>query len=182
MEPARWCLSQFGVFLTSLGPKPVGECVGPKLSRYRHFMPVVDISDQLADETGVPQSLEQFAHFHWQQAITEAQQVNEIADLVEGVWVFYVEAAARVPAPAQIVAYSECRTVVAPPAAVHATDDRERFVALQEIGIPTVLVATRASVEAITNGWGCTEGVAVVRFEPTGEREPLFDVFPGLEP
>jgi superfamily II DNA or RNA helicase len=180
LEPARWCLANFGVFPTSLGPTPVTECVGPAFTNWRHFLPVASVSDQLAGDLGLPQTLDMFGEVHWRRAFAASEAVVRLESL-EDVWAFYAEAAKRLSAPKRIVAFSEGQSLVSTPSVVHVCDDRERFNALQEVGTPSVLVNTRLGVETLVSNWGCVEGVASVGFESTADPEPLLDVIPGLE-
>jgi superfamily II DNA or RNA helicase len=179
-EPARWCLSEFGVFSTSLGPTPVVECVGAALSTWGHFLPVASVSQSVAADLAMPQSLDQFRDVHWAFAFTAAERIEGLERLEE-VWSFYAQASACTLAPARVVAYSADQPTVCAPSAAQVCDDRERFAALQGAGVPSMLVASRREAESLISSWGCTEGVATVRFEATADPEPLFDVLPGLE-
>jgi superfamily II DNA or RNA helicase len=101
---------------------------------------------------------------------------------LEQAWSFYAEAALHKSAPVQLVAYSEGRPVLSTASQVHVSEDRDRFIALQEAGLATILVSGRSEVEALVTRWGCAEGAATLYFESTADSEPLLDVLPGLEP
>lgn len=180
VEPARWCLAKHGMFATPVGVTPTADCVGPKFSAWRHFLPVASVPESLAEEIGIPQSLAQFDERHWKRALERAVAIDAI-ELLEGVWSFYGHAAAHVSRPAQLNAIAEGKPLLASPAEVHVSDDRDRFNALQEAGLPAIFVTSREEVDALVENWGCLEGVAAVHFEPTAEPEPLLDRLPGLE-
>lgn len=182
LEPTRWCLNTFGIFSTSLGPRPASECVGRGLDDRRQFFPVVHLSAGLEEQLGIPQTLAQLSTEHWQATFERALQTPSRLEHLEALWELYAQAASVTAPPASMVTYAQGACATSQPTAVQVCDDRDRFNALQETGTPAMLVSTRAALETLLKKWNCREGRATVGFEAVSDHEPLLDALPGLAP
>lgn len=182
LEPARWCLSNYGRFNTSRGVRPAKEAVASSLTEWATILPVASaVNPELAKDLDMPTTLEGLTAEHCDEALSYTTWLESLEDC-ETAWRFFALTCGRAPAPKELLAFADGAAVVVPPIEVHVTDDRERFNALQLAGIPAIVVPNRAGVESLLQSWGCSEGAATTRIEPTGEPEPLLDVIPGLEP
>ena len=182
LEPARWCLRNYGRFSTSRGVRPAKEAVASSLDEWATILPVASsVNPELAEDLDMPTTLEGLTAEHCDEALSHTTWLESLEDC-ETAWRFFALTCGRAPAPKELLAFADGAAVVVPPIEVHVTDDRERFSALQLAGIPAIVVPNRAGVESLVQSWGCPEGIATTRIEPAGEAEPLLDVIPGLEP
>jgi len=180
-EPVRWCISRDGLLNTSLGPSKLSALVSPALEQWKLLLPVAVSSRELLARLKVPTTFPEMTEAQWEAAFRRSQELASESEL-EICWAFYAAVCALRPAPAKISAFASARAMTTSPATVMVTDDRERFVALHEAGVATVLVPNRTAVDGLVGRWGLAEASATVTVEVSGESEPVLDALPGLAP
>ena len=77
-NPSLWAISRFGMLPTkSFGSVPPDSAVGPGLSHLSDVLPVVDVSRDVAEQIGLPETIDDLTEGHWNSAIEIASELNE---------------------------------------------------------------------------------------------------------
>lgn len=56
LNPALWMVREHGWLRSSVGPVPASEAVGASLERHRDYLPVLEVSDAVANQLALPMS------------------------------------------------------------------------------------------------------------------------------
>jgi len=178
-EPVRWCIRRYGLLNTSLGPRETSAVVSPALDRWKLLFPVATISERLVAVLEAPTTFETVTDDQWEAAFGTSDELESESDL-ETCWAFYAAICSFFEAPETISAFAGAQVSRGAPASIKVTDDRERFVALHEAGVATILVSGRSAVDELVKHWHLAEASATVSVEASGEPEPILDVLPAL--
>jgi len=73
--PLPWWLKREGCLHTSLGIRPIADCVGPQMSSLKEVFPVVGLGTDQADLLGLPATEGDFADRIWDKALGRADQL-----------------------------------------------------------------------------------------------------------
>ena len=179
--PALWMLKRLGRLSTSLGPREVGQAVGPSLANWERIVPVATCSHAHAERLGLPKSLETLSVEHWDAALHETVRLDD--DLQIGG--FYTEASRFIGPPERV----RCRVGQAhgslPPGQVTVTSDLHEFRTLVENGTPVVRVATSGDRSRLEADWGMLPSERSVQrrihLVPSTPEVRLVDEYQGLE-
>lgn len=179
--PTIWMIKAEGRLHTSLGFRPIEECVGPALRPWAEILPVID-SEGVTVLLELPNSLDELFEEDWQAAFDRMEQLHD--DHLIGS--FYAEACGLVDAPPEKL---RCRV-----GEVHQLEDRQNITvvpeqrelqALKAQGVPTLLVPSRFDADALVQQWQLAPSIRLVRTEvyhvPVGPELPLIEVFPTLK-
>lgn len=176
--PELWLVRRYGLLPTSLGPRPVSECVAGTLDRFGAFLPVTDIDQSVARALGLPTTPEEFeAQMRTvllQRAETEF--LNE-PEVVASIYEFL--AAGGAPRPSKMIIDGQKLR----PEDVIVSHDAIVSKHLAQEGEHVLLVS--ASTEAILiEHWNLRPANEVVdetvqALDPATP-EPLFDLYEGL--
>lgn len=173
---------------TSLGIRPVENCVGDGFSAWSDFLPVASVGPEHAAELDIPHDLAQVAAWGdagseiWLElcalleSSTEDEQIGSflaaactqgLPSPTNGIWCSVGDAHATIPA-----------------ADVAACDNHRTFRALRDLNKPAILVVDRASVHDLVKKWGFRTTDEDVRTEPvwteSAAKIALADFFPIL--
>lgn len=178
--PSLFVILKHGRLRTSGGIFPIDTCVGPSLSEFSLFLPVVDCTHEAARRLRLPFNLADLLQKHWDYADAAAEKVNEERTLTD----FYASASEYRPAPRRI----RCRIGESwdhrPPQEVTVACNQVERHALQSIGIP-LIEATPNDAQTLFARWQMQPSAKHVTVEvralPSGPETPLLDQFPGLQ-
>jgi superfamily II DNA or RNA helicase len=179
-SPNLWMVVEKGRLRTSLGIKPIGECVGPGLAGLASILPVAECSDVVADTLELPNTVAAIDAERWTEALTQADGIED--ERVVGA--LYAAACGSVPPPDRVWCrlggdrgWAQPRDVVP----VSSIAERDALAAQR---IPTLLIADDDSVRHLIDRWGLKPAAESVRRElawvPASEDRPLIDMYPGL--
>ena len=67
--PAKWMLRREGRLGTSLGPRSIGDAVGPGLERWQKVLPVAQRGPDEVLRLNLPNTLGELQEHHWEQGL-----------------------------------------------------------------------------------------------------------------
>ncbi|MDH2430318.1 DEAD/DEAH box helicase family protein [Sphaerisporangium sp. TRM90804] len=180
-SPLVWVLEQTGRLATSMGLRPVRECVGPGLAEYSRVLPVADLDPKLTRALRLPDTLEAIKGSLWLSLLKEADESESHVEL----GMLYAVAATQLSAPSTI----RCRRgedwVSCPPSDAVATSYPDQYRRLQVNDVPVILVPDTDDAARLISEWGMKafDEVYVTELRATsqGRPTPLEDVFPQLK-
>ena len=174
--PVRWNLKRHGVLATTLGPRPVADCVGTGLSRWGDVLPVVGCSQQQQQCLKLPDSMEAFTKLQWANALEAVLQTD--SDSIAGA--FYAAASPLLQAPATIRCAGDFGH--APPSQAAVVWDTSSLAAHVAAGVPVVLAPDREGAQRLRTEWGMAEAAVSIGFVADDDAQFLLDAFPTLLP
>ena len=181
LNPVIFMIRRYGVLETTLGLRRRNESVGPGLAHLGSILPVARLQSLQARSLDLPDTAGELDDSHW---IVGFDRVLR-SDDESAIGAFYSTAAlAGRDAPDEL----RCRVGSSfdsrPTATVTVADDREVVMVLRETGVPYLEVATPEECSVLIQLWGMADPEITVRTEvvstPSGDAEPLADVFPML--
>ena len=177
--PAKWMLRREGRLGTSLGPRSIGDAVGPGLERWQNVLPMAQRGPDDVLRLNLPNTLGELQEHHWEQGLETAGRLS--SDLEIGR--FYAAAAEFLVAPPLV----RCRVGQShdarPADAVTVTADQYEFRTLIEEGRPAVRVGIKAERDRLEQAWGmvATDVRRRTRHVPSSPSAPLLDEYQPLE-
>lgn len=179
-SPVKWMLDKYGYLDTSLGPRPLSECVGPGLARFGSLLPVADCSESDARLLELPNDIAALPATIVKQVLqSEIEPSPEVVS-------FWAAVCENNPPPSALKAkVGTWYQTKAPDEIVVAEGAPEKFVMLERLGVPYVVTPTEAEAERLRRCWKLKAPSSVVEtrieYEPIGEPVPLFNLFPALQ-
>jgi len=178
--PHLWMALEKGLLSSSLGVRPVADCVGPQLGHFAAILPVAECSSEASGALGLPESVEAIGLERWTEALSQADTLED--ERVVGA--LYVAASSAVAAPDRLWCRRGTDLAWAPPAEVVPVSTIAERDALAAQRIPTVIVSDEDSTKLLIQQWGLKPAAQSVRHElvhvPASEDRPLVDMYPGL--
>jgi superfamily II DNA or RNA helicase len=177
--PSVWIVQRQGCLRTSLGVRPVAECLSPELSALSDFLPVVSITADAAHRVGLRAHAENITADEWKDAFELATAVEDAAKLGR----LYGAAARFIAAPEEIL----CRVgeLFEPrdPDQVTAARSETELDILVRRCLPVVM-AEPALAEVLCAQWHLISAETAIQKEvQVGDPAPpvpVLDRFPGL--
>ena len=176
-SPARWLIREAGEIPTSLGPRPIAQCVDSQLAAWSRLLPVAPADCAFL---GLPRELRTLPADILREAYELALNDDDLPE-VPG---FYAELALeQVSRPTRIRAVGPTGQCRLPPDEVTVTSDQQLADLLIQDG-PVLLVSTSEQAQGLVTEWGLKPATmsaeTSVQHEPSGPAVPLADAFPGL--
>lgn len=180
-SPLVWMLEQSGRLATSMGVRPIRECVGPELQEHARVLPVAQVTPRLARALRLPDSLGAIRGALWLSLLNAALDSGSHVEL----GMLYAIASTQLSAPAQIRCKQGDEWIVCPPAQAVATADPEQYRRLQIGDVPAILVPEADDTARLAAEWRMQtfDDVYITELRTTsqGQPTPLEDVFPQLK-
>ncbi|WP_433418747.1 DEAD/DEAH box helicase [Microtetraspora malaysiensis] len=180
-SPLVWVIEQSGRLTTSMGIRPISDCVGPGLKEHSRVLPVADIDPGLARALGLPNTLEGIKGTLWLSLLNQALASETRVEL----GILYSIAATQLSAPARIRCQQSDEWITCPPANAVATADPTQYRRLMAGGLAAILVPESDDVALLVDQWGMKtfDEVYITELRATHQGQPisLEDVFPQLK-
>lgn len=177
-SPTRWFLRRFGLFSTSLGPRPATETLSSAIGgEFRKYLPVTMLPSQLAEEIGVLAELELLP------ATIVAEALGMMSDEYDDIRIGRILALAvdliESPPPSVPCRRYQSHTMLAP-SEVIVVSDQALFDDTTRTGAAAVCAPGPAVEALLIDRWGMQGREALVEdliYEGDGEPALLTDEF-----
>lgn len=180
-SPLAWMANEHGFLRTSLGLRPVRECVGPTLSNYSSFLPVAHVDSGLATVLSLPEQLSRISRRVWA-AYFEKARSSEDHEFVGGIYA--VAAEADVPAPEQLRCRVGKEWLERSATEVAVAADEAQYGRLTAHDVPAILAPDLDAARRLVGDWSMRSFaqalVTELRAMSLGPPTPLEDTFPQL--
>jgi superfamily II DNA or RNA helicase len=179
-SPVTWWVKRHGMLRTGFGPWPVRQCLRGDRNYPEDVLPVADVTAATADRLQLLTEPSELTSTSWQQLLRLAASWPDARRYGLYSWaVHFIEP------PNRVRVTLGGRPVDLPPADVAVTTDKEVFRGLEEQQTPAVLIDEDDDRDALMERWGLADGLKMLQQEllasPTGESQPLVDLYPPLK-